>query len=277
MPEFGVYIVGNDPVIENCLALAHSFRKNSPSTKLCLIPYDDKYEKVLKKLSKFNVILYPDMKFIKELQSSIDYLFGGEAAPGHKHKRNRLRNLVSWVGPFDNFLYMDVDIIVFRDLYTFTKDYFEKYDFFSCDRQYKNGLRWVFTPKIYSVFDKKSVVTFNAGFWGSKRNVFTREQLLGEIADCRDCYRFFDFESGALAQPIINYLVHKNIEEGKRGNILNVEKEMAEPWAGLKDLVIEEHMASANGCLLPFLHWAGKEIGRKGLYSDLWSYYRDLY
>jgi len=60
----GIYIVANDKVIDNSIALLNSIRLYDEETNIFLIPFDDNYQEVAKCLSeKHGVKLFPDLDF----------------------------------------------------------------------------------------------------------------------------------------------------------------------------------------------------------------------
>ena len=108
-------------------------------------------------------------------------------------------------------LFRSTDIVVFEKIVD-TLNYLEEYDFLSCDYQHKGGIANVFTPEIFAagVLDQteaKSV--FNCGFWASKKNLISEEQLYSIFRECAAHPEYFDFSQKTSDQPIINYMILK--------------------------------------------------------------------
>ncbi|MBO0349328.1 methionine synthase, partial [Phormidium pseudopriestleyi FRX01] len=107
----GIYIVANDRVTEQAIALLNSIRFYDPDVPVVMIPYDETYQEVAHTLQeKFGVKVYEDLDFIKRLAQKLQESFGGEffARP------NQFRKQACWFGPFDEFVYIDTDIVVFE-------------------------------------------------------------------------------------------------------------------------------------------------------------------
>ncbi|NQZ62201.1 MAG: methionine synthase, partial [Crocosphaera sp.] len=140
----GIYITANDKVIEQAIALLKSIRCYDQDTPVVLIPYDDNYQVIAKKLNEdFGVTVYPDLEFIERLSIKLQSIFGEDffARP------NQFRKQACWFGEFDEFLYIDTDIVVFKKIVD-DLNYFTDYDFICYDYQHKAGIRNVFSQKI---------------------------------------------------------------------------------------------------------------------------------
>lgn len=281
MSSFGFYILANDKVFDHCRALINSIELHSSEIQICIIPYDENYKKIEESFP--NVFIYPDLDFVLELQERSDKLFRFEGvpesvcAPRNTHKRNRLRNLACFWGPFESFAYLDSDIVVLTNLHDLLRDPLRTNDFVVCDRQHNNGFKWVFSQEIKKVFDKKQIRTFNGGFWASRKNLLSKEEAFSLLDDCSKNPQYFDYQSGVIVQPIINYLIHKTVDISKRANLLDIYRSLSEPWAGVRDYTQIGTSLVKDGRICPFLHWAGKPVGEEGSpYLKLWEYYRGL-
>lgn len=279
--RFGFYILANDKILEHCRALINSIEFHSPEVEICIIPYDDNYKKVQDSFP--NAFIYPDLDFVNELQERSDKLFRFEGvpesicAPRNTHKRNRLRNLACFWGPFDSFTYLDADIVVLTNLYDLLLQPLKTKDFLVCDRQHNNGFKWVFSQEIKSVLNKKEIKTFNGGFWVSKKDVFSKSDAFDVLDECSKNPQYFDYPTGVIVQPIINYLIHKLVRFDKRDNLLDIYKSLLEPWAGVSGYMQVGFSLIKEGKVCPFLHWAGKPVGEDvSPYLNLWKHYRDL-
>ncbi len=173
----GIYITANDRVIEQALALMNSIRLYDPDSPVILIPYDNNYQKIADLLSeKYGVILYPDLQLVEELAQKIYDIFGEKffARP------NQFRKQVYWFGELDQFLYIDTDIVVFEKIID-NLNFLDTYDFLCCDYQHKKGITDVFNPIVLEqgIFTENDLSgMFNGGFWASKKNLFSEQELL---------------------------------------------------------------------------------------------------
>ncbi|MFZ9736656.1 MAG: Npun_R2821/Npun_R2822 family protein [Prochlorotrichaceae cyanobacterium] len=271
----GIYILGNDRVIDDAIALLNSIRLHDPDTPIVLIPYDEQYQKIAEiSGEKFGVQVYPDLELVDRISHRLHDTFGTKffARP------NTFRKEACWYGLFDQFLYLDTDIVVFEKIID-TLDYLIDYDFVSCDYQYKGGLKNVFTPQIFqdSIFSETKVKSvFNSGFWASKKNLFSEERLYEIFRECAEHPEYFDFSEKTSDQPIINYIALKATP-----NYLNLAQYLEnEPgnWGGSAHFEVriesEAPVLYDKGKRLRYVHWAGIKMQPGAPYYDVWEYYR---
>ncbi|MGB7086811.1 MAG: hypothetical protein WBD47_14730, partial [Phormidesmis sp.] len=92
----GVYIVANDKVAENAIALMSSLRLHDPEVPVYLIPFNDDYHAVAERIGDlYDVKLFPDLAFVEALTQKIGNIFPRDflALP------NKMRKLAAWFGP----------------------------------------------------------------------------------------------------------------------------------------------------------------------------------
>ena len=271
----GIYITANDKVIEQAIALLKSIRCYDQDTPVVLIPYDDNYQVIAKKLNEdFGVTVYPDLEFIERLSIKLQSIFGEDffARP------NQFRKQACWFGEFDEFLYIDTDIVVFKKIVD-DLNYFTDYDFICYDYQHKAGIRNVFSQKIIDdkVFTEDELKgMFNGGFWASKKGLMSEEKIYQIFEECAANIDYFDFTYKTSDQPIINYMVLKNIE--RRFNLAHQPDKNPENWAGTGHFQQEGYQLidPSNNQNLHYLHWAGIKIKPGCPYWDVWKHYRYL-
>ena len=271
----GIYITANDRVTDHAIALLNSIRAYDTETPVVLIPYDDHYHEVLSVLNtRFGVTVYPDLELIDRLSKRLHSTFGEKffARP------NPFRKQACWFGEFDEFLYIDTDIVVFEKIID-NLNHFDTYDFLSCDYQHRDGIQNVFSKAIVSkgVFkaaDMKDI--FNGGWWASKKGLITEHEIHRTFAECAAHPEYFDFSQRTSDQPIINYMVLKRI--AKRFNLVNLDDRVPGSWAGSTHFIREGNLLvdPASDRSLQYLHWAGIRIEPGCSYWDIWAHYRYL-
>ena len=269
----GIYITANDKFSDQAIALLNSIRLHDPHTPIVLIPYDDNFEIVARILAeKFGVTIYADMELVERISHRLQEAFGAQFFA----RSNQFRKQACWYGSFDEFLYIDTDIIVFEKIIN-CLDYLSDYDFLSCDYQHKGGIKDVFTPKVFeagvfSEADSKGV--FNCGFWASKKNLISEDKLYEIFTECATHPEYFDFSQKTSDQPIINYMILKTIE--KRINLARHFPTEPGNWGGSPHFEERDHILYDKGQRLRYLHWAGIAMNPGSPYYDLWRYYRYL-
>ena len=269
----GVYIVANDRVSENAIALMSSIRLRDPDIPVFLIPFNDNHTVVAQRLADlYNVQLFPNLDFLNELTTHIGEIFPQDflALP------NKMRKLAAWFGPLDEFLYIDTDILFFTPV-TETLSYLNKADFIWCDYHYTRGLKDVFSAVVptQNIFDDEALKdVFNSGLWGSRKSALSLEKLYDVLRECAAHKEYFDFSSGCTDQPIMNYLVLKTIPS--RLNIVKANPEEPGSWGGTPHFERKGDVLFDGEKPLRYLHWAGTPMRAGGPYRSLWTHYRYL-
>ena len=270
----GVYIVANEKVGDNAIALLASLRRLDPDVPGFMIPFNDDYQTLFQTLNTaYRVQLFPDLAFLEAFTQKISDIFPRDflALP------NKMRKLAAWFGPLDEFLYIDTDILFFEPV-SDTLAYLDQADFVCCDYHFKGRkLRDVFSPVVgeRGIFPADIVNSvFNSGLWGAKKGTIALEQMYQRLEDCAQNRDYFDFSGGTTDQPIMNYLVLNSID--KRLNIVQVNPGEPGSWGGMNHFVTRDQALYDGDTRLRYLHWAGTPMGPGGPYRELWEYYRYL-
>ena len=271
----GIYIVANDRVQEQAIALLNSIRFYDLETPVVLIPYDENYASVLAALQPHKVELFANLPLIESLSNQLYEIFGEQFFD----KPNKLRKQACWFGPFDEFLYIDTDIVVFEKIID-NLDHLADYDFVCADYQHKTGIRNVFSPQVRtaSVFTEEQLQdVFNSGFWAAKKNFISESALRAYSAECAAHPEYFDFSGKVSDQPILNYMVLKQIP--RRLNLTRRPEQAPGNWAGSPHFQVQNDRLfdPAVNQPLQFLHWAGILIQPGCPYWDIWKHYRYLH
>ncbi|OUL21678.1 methionine synthase [Nostoc sp. T09] len=271
----GIYIVANDYVIDNAIALLNSIRYYDQEVLIYLIPFNDSYQKVADKLSTLhNVQIFPNLELIEQFTKRIGEIFDRDflALP------NKMRKLVAWFGPLDEFIYIDTDIVVFEKIAE-NLEKLAEVDFFCCDYHHANDkLRNIFSSVIkeQQIFsDNQLEDVFNSGFWASRKGAITEQQMDETLRECAAHREYFDFSEGVTDQPLLNYLVLKLI--AKRGNLVKIPGGGPGSWAGSRNFQQQDYALYDRGQRLKYLHWAGIKMKSNSPYWELWNHYRYLH
>jgi hypothetical protein len=266
----GIYITANNKVTEHAIALLNSIRRYDTETPICLIPYDDNYAEIAALLAeRYGVTVYEDMELVDRVSNRLHETFGGDffARP------NQFRKQACWFGPFDEFLYIDTDIVVFEKIAD-NLDYFSEYDFLCCDYQHRGGIENVFSQVVIDqkVFTPETLEDmFNGGFWASKKGLLSEEELYATFAECAQHPEYFDFSQKTSDQPIINYMILTRFK--KRFNIVRRAQGGPGNWAGSPRFIERDGKLIDPLCDQPlqYLHWAGKRIEPGCPYWKFWA------
>ena len=273
--ERGIYITANDKVTDHAIACLNSIRLHDPEIPITLIPYDDNYQVIAQRLKQdYGVEVYPDLEFIDRLSKNLQQIFGSDffARP------NQFRKQACWFGPFEKFLYIDTDVVVFSQIGK-ALDALNEYDFLCYDYQHKGGIQNVFSQKVIeeNVFNEAELQDiFNGGFWASKKGLITEEDLYEAFRECASHPEYFDFSQKTSDQPIINYMILKRVQ--KRFNLVRKDGKGPGNWAGMPHFEYEgmRLIDPKVGKPLDYLHWAGIRIQAGCPYWDIWVHHRYL-
>jgi hypothetical protein len=272
----GIYIVANDKVLDNTIALLNSIRQQNSEIPIYLIPFNQDYQRLLQQLTpEHGVELFPDLALLDRLDENLGNIFDRDflALP------NKMRKLAAWFGPLDEFLYIDTDIVIFDDLDKVIS-HLQEADFLCCDYHFSGEkLRNVFSKAILDleVFSERELEdVFNSGFWGSRKGILTEAQLYQTFREAAAHREYFDFSEGVTDQPLLNFLILRHFE--RRVNLAKPPVRAPGSWAGSKHFRARENLLYDKGDRrLLYLHWAGIKIERGCPYWKLWSHYRHLH
>ena len=253
----GVYFVANDRVIEMTIAFLNSFRNCNPEIPLCLIPFRSDVDKLCILQEKYNFSVFNNLEALS-FCDDISRQFHGEIK-GH------YRKLVIWDGPFDEFVYIDVDMLVMKNI-DFVFQILKQYDFITSHSNLPSIEKWVWKDTIYStdlLNQEKIRYAANTGFIVSKKNVILIDEIKAKLPSALKLKPYMELR--CKDQSFINYLI---VTSNKRFTSLFVlldsplyPENYIEFWAGNNKRELMKNMqTSINGKLydLFLIHWAGK-------------------
>jgi len=281
----GVYFLANDAVFDQAVAFLNSFRQSNPDLDLCLIPFRSDIERLrrLGPIFKFSIFDEWELFRLTDIVSS----------KLHGNPVGEYRKLAAWHGPFERFIYVDVDTIVLSN-FDFAFDLLDRYDFIVSHSNMDEIRKFVWKDSIVrSGLLSKSQIAYsaNTGFIVSSKGLLSIRKIVGHIDRIA---RFAPYmELSSREQPLLNYLI---VTGGMRRTSLHVlrwQKRMPgipqEAWAGAEASVLRpDGMTVLDGKEeRPLLiHWAGFWSawrlgygwnGRKEFpLKELWLRYRNL-
>ena len=185
----GIYTLANDTVSNQLIALLNSIEANvGEDIAICIIPYDSRLRLVKQEIeARTNVTIFDDQASIKRWEE-----FAKDVWPAHPaakksrknwlHEGHTIRKFCSFDGPFDKFVFYDVDSLAMKPV----DDIFEKlndYDFVFDDWEFNKPDEHAMLN--YSIigetglFKKEDVKPKMHGmdFFGSKKGIFGEKEL----------------------------------------------------------------------------------------------------
>ncbi len=296
----GIYILANDVVYDQLVALLNSIEINAGDLfPVCILPYDDRLDKIRQEIqTRENVFLFEDQACIDRWET-----FAREVWETHPiikdtwrkdgvlevYRMGMHRRFCAFEGMFENFIYLDADILVLNSL----EPIFNQLSQSDCvvyDFQYKDPTHVynVGSEKLLETFtrDRISSEIFCAGLYGSKRGIFSQEDLDRLLKNLSHGEVELLY-SKAPDQTIVNYMMMRS-----NRSIYNFALELpADQSTGccITSLHFKErdHLLYDQGNRLTYLHYiglasslfsqlcAGKTIDFP--YQDIFLHYRYLH
>lgn len=219
----GIYILANDVVLDQLIALVNSIEKNAGRDyPICIVPYDDRLENVKDYLAKNpHISLFSDRAVIEtweQFAAEIWQSHPGALADWERRgisgvsRMGMHRRFCGFDGPFDRFIYLDADILVMGPLEPIFAQ-LDHHDWVVYDFQYKDPSHVydVTSPKLHQVFSPQRIETeiFCAGLYATKRGVFSAEQRQELLQDLKAGEAEILYFNGP-DQSIVNYMVMKS-------------------------------------------------------------------
>ncbi len=223
MMKNGIYILANDVVYDQLVALLNSIEVNAGDLfPICILPYDDRLDKVRQEIqARDNVFLFEDQPcldrweaFAKEVWKTHPIINSTWQNNGELevYRLGMHRRFCAFEGVFENFIYLDADILVLNSL----EPIFNQLSQSDCvvyDFQHKDPAHVynVGSEKLLETFtqDRISSEIFCAGLYGSKRGIFSQEalnQLLKNLSDGEVDILY----PSAPDQTILNYMMMRS-------------------------------------------------------------------
>ncbi|EAZ88127.1 Npun_R2821/Npun_R2822 family protein [Crocosphaera chwakensis] len=196
MVSQGIYTLANDVVYDQLIALLNSIEVNvSPSLPICIIPYDERLDKVKAEIkNRPNLSLFENQSSINRWENFAHKVW--EAHPRNKeskasrprwYKGHLHRKFVAFDGQFDQFIFYEADNLAMKSV----EDVFKKledYDFVFDDWEHRKStenaalnIPIIETSGCYTEEQVRPKI-HDASFFGSKKGLFPPEEL-AELED----------------------------------------------------------------------------------------------
>lgn len=295
----GVYILANDVVCEQLIALINSLEQNvGPNLPICVVPYDDNTQRSRAATQHYSQVQwFDDAAILSKWETFATQIWQAHPSAFKEWAKrgvsgvNRMgmhRRFCCFDGPFERFIYLDADILAMNS-FDVLFDSLDEHDFVTYDFQYKD-LSHVYdvnAKSLTAVFERDRLETeiFCAGLYASKKGAFTDEMLADLLAHLQAGDADILYANGP-DQSILNYMVMKSGMDA-----VNLARSLpAEKRTGC--CVTSPHFQESNHVLfdhqeqLTYLHYIG--VGSQFFrqlcagenilfpYRELFLYYRYL-
>jgi hypothetical protein len=260
MSNNGIYILANDVVYDQLIALINSIEVNvSPEIPICIIPYNQELSLVSREIEhRPNLSLYDNQESLQRWDKFAEDVWAAHPLAAAKKSKNSLykspllRKLAALDGPFDSFVFYDADSLAMKPLDgVFCK--IENYDFVFDDWEHIKP-RGVTTVDI-SLIEESGLYNESqirpklhcSSFFASKKGLFSVDQireikqLLIEGQEIKWIPRWWDdaflftYLTLRCESPIFNYTLSGSAQE-KTGNCAN-----ADPFVNIDNVLYNKH------------------------------------
>jgi hypothetical protein len=263
----GVAIVANDRIVDWLLPFLESYAATNRETALFLIPYDENMTRTRKAAQVYGATIVEDA--IPELDALARRLY-----PLSPYRRRRLRKLQALALPLDRVIYLDVDIILFRELLPL----------FACVRPGEADFivasaseDYVYNSRHADYSFLKDVRLFSDGFFLTSRHVLGLRDF-EDVIECEEkLFHSVRKRGGLYAQPLVNFVVHsRRLQVRSLSECLPDASD--ESFYKVRSASFrEDGPADLHGRAIYFVHWAGAvRKPSSGFFDAAWlAYARD--
>lgn len=261
--RYGIAIVANDKIIDWLLPFLESYLVTNSSLPLYLIPYDENIALTRRAAELYGAIV------VDEEPTEIDRL-SHELYPGifNSHRR-RLRKLQSLVLPLDEVAYVDVDVVLFRDLTpVFGRLEQGKSEFIVASPSFE----YVYNSSKDRYDFLRDVLLFNDGFWVTSNKFLQLADFIDTIDRDAEIFHEVRKRGQLFAQPLVNFVVHRR---GLKITLLPhcVENASHENFYKAEGVTFKDGKPlDRDGQEIYLAHWAGAvALPSRGVFDAAWK------
>jgi len=267
-PSHGVVCLGNDTVLDWTIAFCESVHQHDPEVPVTLIPFDDSVERTEAVLGRYGYDLYESPMLARMDALGERYYPGGGPVRSHI-----MRKFCAW-DVYDEFLYLDCDIVTLRSL----RPYFTMLARSDADFIYfTTDIDQVYRPgrlRDQMVADH-GAAGFNSGTFMGRRGDLTAAEIERRAVEAEGLRpEFVD----NLEQTFINFCVDvsgmKQADATKLGDEPVVAGSVMRLVGSADDLVIDDRRVPYSGRSVAAIHWAGYGRGPLMSYRKTFLKYR---
>ena len=293
----GIYTLANDVVYDQLVALLNSIEKNVGSEiPVCIIPYDDRLEKVKREIASRNVMLFEDQASIERWENFAYQIWAAHPRASEArtnrprwYKGHLQRKFVAFDGPFEQFVFYEADNLAMKPV----EDVFEKlehYDFVFDDWEHTKptpvaalNIPVLEASGAYQEADIRPLLHCGS-FFGSKRGLFDEAVLealkkrliadrevewINDLGWWDDVF-LFNYMTLRLERPLFNFTLSPNAQD-RTGNCAD-----ADPFVGI------DHVLYNDEGLKPihrihYMNYSSSDFAHLSQGEDVEMHYKDVF
>ncbi|HTV32671.1 MAG TPA: hypothetical protein VME69_06165 [Methylocella sp.] len=245
--KYGMAAIANDKVINWLLPFLESYHLTNAATPLYLIPYDENVTLTRQAAAVYGVeLVEPDSAELDALAKRLYPLF-----PGH---RRRLRKFLSLALPLDEVIYLDIDIVLFRD-------FREMFGLLEPGRKdfivAAPGKEYVYNRKRNRYDFLRDAMLFNDGFFIASKDILSLKDFREVMDTDEEIFHAVRQRGMLFAQPVTNFVVHR--KGLKIGHLREcIPGASGESFYKAEGVTFDtEGPRDVFGAKIYFAHWAG--------------------
>jgi hypothetical protein len=295
MSSFGIYTLANDTVYDQLVAFLNSIEVNiSPDIPVCIIPYDERLERVKYEVeSRGNVTLFDNWDSIQRWE---DFAYQVWAAhpQGKQKKAERLvqvrkhaqRRYAAFDGIFDRFVVYDADCLAMHPLNRMYEK-LEEYDFVFDDWEHAKPDK-VAALKLSMIEESGQFTAAEvrpklhcSSFFGSKRGLFdpaTLSEFKQKLIDQREVEWIngvseaflFSYMTLRYNRPLYNFTLSPNWQD-RTGNCAD-----ADPFVAI-DRVLYNQQGLKPIHRIHYMNYSASDFARLCQGEDVSISYKDVF
>ncbi len=270
----GVYFLSNNNMLDFTIAFLNSFRAYNPVIPLCFIPYNEQVDEIVALKDVYNFEVFQDTALLKECDQMSLQL--------HEYVRPEYRKFAIWEGPFNEFIYIDIDTVVLDDL-SFAFEFLYDHDCLTATSNIPEIRKFVWldgVEKSGMINATQIAYAANTGFIVSKKGFINIDQVRQGFQKAQLLKDYMEFN--CMEQPFLNYMI---VTAGKPytslcvlGDVEKHRKVLYEYWGGENDSeVINGKLYRKTGGQICFVHWSGVwRLKDQMPNKKIWDYYRNM-
>ena len=261
--RIGIAVIANDKVMTWLLPLLESHRATNADIPLSIIPYNDNCSHTKRVAEIYGVT------FVDTDSTALDAL-SKTLFPFSLGKRFRLRKFLSLALPLDEVIYLDADIVLYRDLRPLLGRLKPgEIDFIVASRT----TEYVYNRHQAEVPYLRDAFLFSDGFFITSNKILTIQDFYEAMEADEATFDHVRQRGGLYAQPLCNFVVH-------RKGLKVVAAAELEPSLSYESY----HKATGvtfdadgkphdpNGRAIYFAHWAGvTDAPSGGVFDASWK------
>ena len=261
--RYGIAVIANDRVMHWLLPFLESYRETNSSIPLFIIPFNEKCEETRRVAAVYGVT------FVDIDSAALDAL-SKKLFPLSLGKRFRLRKFLCLALPLDEVIYLDADILLYRDLRLLLNRLKPgETDFIVASET----VDYVYNGHRFDVAYLRDAFMFSDGFFITSNAILSIQDFYDAMEADEATFDRVRQRGGLYAQPLCNFVVHRKGLKIVPAPSLDPSLSY-ESYHKATGVTFDEDGRPRDraGAAIYFAHWAGvAEPSMRGVFDASWK------